>query len=261
MAKKPTNPRDISAAVRELCLWFPETEQVLSHGSPDFRVRGKTFATYSINHHGDGRIALILRSPRGTQQFYTENEPDAFYVPPYVGPKGWLGVLLDKGLGWDQIANLTRDAYVNVAPPALTKDLAPAPKIARPKITLHPEDFDPLNNPGAQKKLTKLRTLCLRLPEVTEDTTFGDPSFRAGKKSFCSVHRRGRIMRLCIWVGVDAQPAYSFDRRFAVPKYTGHNGWIELNIEKSADWQEIESLVIGSYRHFALKRMLKALPE
>ena len=134
-------------------------------------------------------------------------------------------------------------------------------RIAKPKITLDPEDFDPLNNPGAQKKLAKLRTLCLRLPEVTEDTNFGHPSFRAGKKSFCSVHRRGRTMRLSIWVGVDAQPAYSFDTRFAVPKYTGHNGWIELNIEKFADWQEIEALVIGSYRHFALKRMLKALPE
>lgn len=254
-------PRDISMAVRDLCLWFPETEEVLSHGSPDFRVRGKTFATYSINHHGDGRIALILHSPTGTQQFYTENEPDAFYVPPYVGPKGWLGVLLDKGLSWDQISTLTRDAYLNVAPAALQNGLPAAPQIKAPEITLHPEDFDPMNNPSAQKKLHKLQKFCLSLPEVTQDTTFGDPTFRAGKKSFCSLHRRARVLRLAIWVGVEAQPTYSFDKRFKIPPYTGHNGWIELNLEKSVDWQEVESLVLSSYRHFALQRMLKQLPD
>ena len=57
--------KDISQAVRELCLWFPEAEEVLAHGSPDFRVKGKTFATYVINHHGDGRIALWLNAPQG----------------------------------------------------------------------------------------------------------------------------------------------------------------------------------------------------
>ena len=55
--------KDIDAAVREVCLWLPEAEEFLSHGSPNFRVRGKTFATYSVNHHGDGRIALILDVP------------------------------------------------------------------------------------------------------------------------------------------------------------------------------------------------------
>ena len=39
--------RNVSAAVREVCLSFPETEEAVSHGSPDFKVRGKTFATYT----------------------------------------------------------------------------------------------------------------------------------------------------------------------------------------------------------------------
>jgi len=214
-------PKDISEAVRQLCLWFPETEEVMSHGSPDFRVRGKTFATYSVNHHGEGRIALLLRSPPGTQQFYTENEPDAFYVPPYVGPKGWLGVLLDKGLSWDQIGSLTRDAFEHVAPPALVKNLGPTISVKTPKITLHPEDIDPLNNPGAQKKLKRLETFCLQLPETSRDATFGAPTFRCGKKSFCTVHRNKRQMRVNVWVGVDAQPGLTLDARYTVPAYTG----------------------------------------
>ena len=259
MARAKKSVRDISTVVRELCLWFPETEEVQSHGSPNFRVNGKTFATYSINHHGDGRIALLLHSPPGTAQFYIEGEPDAFYKPPYIGGKGWLGVLLDKDLSWNQIAGLTREAYLHVAPPALTKNLPDTIKIKPPEITLHPEDFDPLNNPQAQKKLKRLGKYCLSLPETTLGETFGDPNFRCGKKSFAAVHRRNRIMRLSVWVGVEAQGGLTLDERFRVPAYTGHNGWIELNIERTVDWNEVEALVLESYKHFALKRMLKAL--
>ena len=61
-------PKDISAAVRELCLWFPESAEVPSRGPPDFRVAGKTFATYVVNHHGDGRIALWIHAPAGAQE-------------------------------------------------------------------------------------------------------------------------------------------------------------------------------------------------
>jgi hypothetical protein len=62
--------RDINGAVREVCLSFPEAEEFLSHGSPNFRVRGKTFATYVVNHHGDGRVALWICSPAGAQESY-----------------------------------------------------------------------------------------------------------------------------------------------------------------------------------------------
>jgi len=261
-AKATARPKDISAAVRKLCLWFPETTEVLSHGSPNFRVpgeKGKTFATYSVNHHGDGRIALIVHSPPGTQQFYTEGEPDAFFIPPYIGSKGWLGIQLDKGLPWSQIAQLARAAYEHVAPRSLTDQLGPTIEIQQPKITLHPEDFEPLNNTQAQKKLQKLRDLCLALPESSEHSSFGLPAFQCGKKTFCTVHRRQREMRISFWVGIEAQLGLTLDSRYRVPAYTGRNGWIELNVENSADWSEVSQHLLTSYRHFALKRMLKAL--
>jgi hypothetical protein len=59
--------KDINDAVREVCLSFPEAEQFMAHGSPNFRVRGKTFAMYTVNHHGDGRVSLWLNSPPGAQ--------------------------------------------------------------------------------------------------------------------------------------------------------------------------------------------------
>ena len=108
--------KDIGSAVREVCLSFPDAEEVPSRGSPDFRVRGKTFATYTINHHGDGRVALWLPALPGAQQLHTEVEPRHYFVPPYVGQKGWVGVRLDRKVEWDVVADLVEDAYRLTAP-------------------------------------------------------------------------------------------------------------------------------------------------
>ena len=92
--------RDVHQAVREACLWLPEADEFVSHGSPNFRVRGKSFATYVVNHHGDGRVALWLNALPGAQEHHVRSEPAHFFVPAYVGPRGWLGVLLNSGLQW-----------------------------------------------------------------------------------------------------------------------------------------------------------------
>ena len=115
--------KTIDEAVREVCLSLPEAEEYLSHGSANFRVRGKTFATYVVNHHGDGRVALWLNSPPGAQTHHVQSAPKHFFIPPYVGPRGWLGVQLDKGLSWQRIALLTRQAYEKSAPPPLVSSL------------------------------------------------------------------------------------------------------------------------------------------
>src|SRR5262245_29869683 len=161
--------KDISQAVREICLWFPESEEVLSHGSPDFRVKGKTFATYVINHHGDGRIALWLNAPEGAQAHYVKQEPKHFFVPPYVGPRGWLGMKLDKGISWKTVARLVREAYTKVAPAALSRSLGDTIQITPPTAALKPEDIDPMQSKRAQAVLKQLRPLCLSLPETSED--------------------------------------------------------------------------------------------
>lgn len=241
-------------------MWFPETEEVISHGSPDFRViGGKTFATFAVNHHGDGYLALWLRMPSGAQSLYVDAEPDYFYVPPYVGPSGWLGVDLDRGLDWGRIADLVREAFVEVAPKSLTTDLGPTPDIEPPTKTIDPEVFDPFSSPKAQARLQTIRQICLAYPEVTEDTQFGNPCFRAGKKNFCTLYFRDKHMQLSTWAGSDAQVTLTFDERYRVPAYTGHNGWIELDLGKPPLLGEAEELIDASYRHFALKRMLKAL--
>ena len=145
--------KDIGMAVREVCLGFPESEEVPSRGSPDFRVAGKTFASYVVNHHGDGRICLWLPAPPGAQQLYSESEPEYYFVPPYVGPRGWLGVHLDRGLDWRSVAQRVREAYEVVAPKKLAQGLGETIAIEPPTETIDPEEFDPFAAPRAKEVL------------------------------------------------------------------------------------------------------------
>ena len=106
--------------IRELCLALPETSERLSHGHPTFFVRDKrSFAMVLNDHHGDGRFALWAAAEDGVQQMLVEADPERFFVPPYVGHRGWLGVRLDRRLNWDELAGIAEDAYAEVAPAKL----------------------------------------------------------------------------------------------------------------------------------------------
>jgi hypothetical protein len=253
--------KDINQAVREVCLWLPEAEEFLSHGSPNFRVRGKTFAAYVVNHHGDGRIALWLNAPAGAQDLYVRQEPKHFFVPPYVGPRGWLGVHLNKGIAWTRIAKLVREAYEKVAPPALSRTVGDTIQIKPPTKGLSPTEIDPMRSKRAQAVLKKLREICLSWPETSETTQFGAPCWRAGKKSFALAYYDKERLMLAFWVGVDRQAMLTADKRYKIPQYMGHIGWMSLDVTEDCDWQEVRSLALFSYRHFALRRMIGAMSE
>ena len=112
--------------VRQICLALPETSERLSHGAPTFFVRGKrAFMMVLTDHHGDGRFALWCAAPDGLQRILVESDAERFFVPPYVGHRGWLGMRLDRGLDWDDVAGIAEDAYAQVAPPALLARVAP----------------------------------------------------------------------------------------------------------------------------------------
>jgi hypothetical protein len=108
----------ILARVRKLCLALPEATEKLSHGSPTWFVK-KTFVMYLDDHHGDGRLALWCAAAPGVQAELVDQEPDRFFVPPYVGGRGWIGVRLDRDPDWDEIAEIIEDAYREVAPKRL----------------------------------------------------------------------------------------------------------------------------------------------
>jgi hypothetical protein len=108
--------------VRALCLALPETSERLSHGSPTFFIREtRSFVTFQDNHHGDGRLALWAAAPPGLQAMLVDGAPEQYFVPAYVGHQGWVGVRLDRGLDWDEIAGVVEDAWLTRAPKRLAE--------------------------------------------------------------------------------------------------------------------------------------------
>ena len=102
--------------LRKIVAAWPETDERASHGSPTFWGGKKTFASFHDNHHGDGRIAIWCKADFDSQADLVEGDPDVFFIPPYVGPSGWVGIRLDRGADWEMIADLLEDGYRMVAP-------------------------------------------------------------------------------------------------------------------------------------------------
>lgn len=130
-AKRAKTPKargrgGVLARVRRMCLALPEAHEKIAWGAPTFRVRDRQFAMLLDNHHGDGRLALWCKAPPGAQESLVGADPERFFVPPYVGPSGWLGIHLDRGLDWGVIAGLVRDGYLEAAPQRLRARFDPA---------------------------------------------------------------------------------------------------------------------------------------
>ena len=110
MARKPSD------RLRKICLALPEAEERETWGDPTFRVRDKIFA---MEKRGDGRISIWCKAPPGSQMVLVGAEPERFFVPPYVGHKGWVGVRLDNDPDWEEVAEIVRRSYRLTAPKKL----------------------------------------------------------------------------------------------------------------------------------------------
>ena len=116
--------RNPLAKLRKIIAAWPETSERLSHGAPTWGGGKKTFATFHVDHHGDGRVALWCKATFEQQAELVEHDPDVFFVPAYVGPSGWIGIRLDRDVDWDTVASLLEEGYRQVAPKRVLKQLA-----------------------------------------------------------------------------------------------------------------------------------------
>jgi hypothetical protein len=108
--------------VRRICLGLPQATEKLAWSEPTFRTGdgGKVFVMFANNHHNDGRIAIWCNAAPGTQDLLVRANPDRFFVPPYMGPRGWIGVRLEDGIAdWAEIAEVIEEAYRVTAPKRL----------------------------------------------------------------------------------------------------------------------------------------------
>jgi predicted DNA-binding protein (MmcQ/YjbR family) len=111
---------DSNAAIkrlREVCLAFPQAFEKEAWGECTFRVTGGSmFAMTDNNHHNSGHLAVWVKAPPMIQEILVKSDCERFFVPPYMGPKGWIGVRLDRKLNWDELAAILKDGYLMSAP-------------------------------------------------------------------------------------------------------------------------------------------------
>jgi hypothetical protein len=119
-----SGPRAIER-IREICLALPEAVEkpFEGHISPAFRVRDKIF----VMAHGDDGATVTLKAPPGVQQILVGDDPERFFVPPYVGGKGWVGVHVDVAPDWEELRGLIEDSYRMTAPKRLAQQVGVPP--------------------------------------------------------------------------------------------------------------------------------------
>ena len=119
MARKPTQ-QDRLRALTDICLALPEArrEDKASHAA--FLVGKKTFAYYLNNHHGDNIISVSCKVLPGENQFLVQSAADRFYLPAYIGSRGWIALRMDRAtLNWTEVKELIHGSYLQTAPKRL----------------------------------------------------------------------------------------------------------------------------------------------
>jgi hypothetical protein len=123
------SPQSPLEKVRRICLALPGVWEKTSHGEPTFWAGKRMFATFAdaSNHHGAGRHAVWCRATHATQDLLVSRSPDRYFVPPYVGPSGWVGMYLDRRPKWTEVAERLAHAR------ALAEAAGGGPR-ARPRV-------------------------------------------------------------------------------------------------------------------------------
>ena len=121
------------AKVTEICLALPSAQSATMHGDhATFRVRGKVFAYFLDDHHGDGIVSVCVKSELGENVDRVRRDPERYYLPDYIGPRGWFGLRLDRGrVDWREVANVVERSYRLTAPRTLVAKLDASAKPGR----------------------------------------------------------------------------------------------------------------------------------
>jgi predicted DNA-binding protein (MmcQ/YjbR family) len=107
--------------LRAICLALPEAGEKPfgGHTAPTFRVRDKIFAMYPGEDGARGE--LWVKAPPGAQQVIVSSDPKRYFVPPYVGKNGWVGMRLHRGVDWRVVEELVTESYRMTAPKRLAQ--------------------------------------------------------------------------------------------------------------------------------------------
>lgn len=118
--KRVATKDDLVAKVTAICLRLPEATREITGHHIAFNVRQKIFAYYLDNHHGDGIVGIVCKVLPGDNTALIASNSARFYMPAYVGPRGWVGLRLDVGkVDWKEVEELVTHSYQLIAPKRL----------------------------------------------------------------------------------------------------------------------------------------------
>jgi predicted DNA-binding protein (MmcQ/YjbR family) len=104
----------------KICLALDGAECERNGSHATFRARKKVFAYFMNNHHGDGIVAVACKVNPGDNEALVRAQPERFYLPAYIGPRGWVGLRLDRGaIDWEEVEELVKASYSLSAPKRL----------------------------------------------------------------------------------------------------------------------------------------------
>lgn len=116
------NAESSLSRLTEICLQLPEATREDSGQHAGFLVRKKTFAWFLNDHHGDGIVAVTCKMTLGENEDLAKEHPDRFYIPSYLGPRGWVALRLDVGeIDWQEVADIVTGSYRLIAPKKLVR--------------------------------------------------------------------------------------------------------------------------------------------
>jgi predicted DNA-binding protein (MmcQ/YjbR family) len=120
-------PAAVAARLRKIsaiCRALPSAEETRRGAHATYRVRGKVFAYFLDDHHGDGIVSVCVRSELGENLDRVRLNPDLYYLPAYIGPRGWFGLRLDRGQpDWREVATVVERSFRLAAPAAVRRQL------------------------------------------------------------------------------------------------------------------------------------------
>jgi hypothetical protein len=214
------------------------------------------FLNFVDDHHADGRLAVWCKATFERQRQLVAAHPDRYFVPPYVGVRGWLGARLDRPTtDWVELAILVEEGWLSIAPPKLARGEG-----ARPGPPPPPPPRPTTDAKIARESLERLTKICLALPETTREREASHASFLVGKKTFAYFldNHHGDAMIVACVRGDRAENARLVakdPKRFCSPAYIGPRGWLGIRLEAGkADWKAIAERVEASYREVAPKK-------
>jgi len=114
----------------QICLALPEAQHSIGADHATYRVRGKVFAYFLNNHHGDGIVSVCVKSELGENVDRAGCEPDRFYLPAYICSRGWFGLRLDRGrVDWKEVAGIVERSFRLSAPKTVVRELDSADRV------------------------------------------------------------------------------------------------------------------------------------